>query len=859
MHCACFYLCKAFVNNETYHFMERICPIWILTSLTGDAFEKFKLSVNRQFKAFSETELEGFENCETHQWWGVETTAGGLNGKWNDTTGYPINITAFLPLNQQGIVIFYAPLSDFTRASVDVAELKKNPKFFQTYGGNRFFYGLTSFRKKETADAGFLDLMRAIEEDEKKDRLYSSITFLSDSSHNASENPKGYQTLSEEDYLSLVVNTIFTIAITKRTIDQLYVGQNRLFNTAGVFSFTYEPEAFKKSKAYHMAEQLLDAFCNDEKDAEWCSENDAKAHFDGASLKRNLHWYTIYKLLSSGFEEETMKGLYSQCKISPWRMFAYKLVPLYFRKYVKSILWRTYNNVHDFASLTQMRYESFARKKRQQMLDGSTEIEDRQLFAKTAIASYLSSIWDPSYKGAKGIRQVALLLDRTKRYLVEQKNEVGRVKDFGDSKDDEHKDFPQLEDYPLKEIFKKESVAFRKHYEELVTNGEPPAERTEEADKSYEERLLSRLHNILKWHAMPLNLFTKAGLLSVLVFVTIWSGIAILQSTNKVHLFSLDTDLSLISLFIASAVIVLVFAFVKYGLKTLRRIRLMIQKYIAWSYYKVQRELYVFSLVEEEKYYDALIDECDRINELLNSVVKLEVLNKPSFEKYKESKFQRNILDKMDDGSDILDKTALNVTLKLNDSEFPLDKVARGLFEAMLREGDQKLDEKMRVCLLDGNENASVDNIKEELLKLWSDILAAHIQILIYGEYGKTIDFPAFHNSKVSNFSNETWSSASAIFYPSVYVYAIRPYSWGISIVPNGQGYEDGSRWESLFFEPTQSFVNQRLPDFVKTKNPQGWLSTKQISIFMRVHSYDRIIVKGKEDTETTIFNNQLI
>lgn len=859
MHCACFYLCKAFVNNETYHFMERICPIWILTSLTGDAFEKFKLSVNRQFKAFSETELEGFENCETHQWWGVETTAGGLNGKWNDTTGYPINITAFLPLNQQGIVIFYAPLSDFTRASVDVAELKKNPKFFQTYGGNRFFYGLTSFRKKETADAGFLDLMRAIEEDEKKDRLYSSITFLSDSSHNASENPKGYQTLSEEDYLSLVVNTIFTIAITKRTIDQLYVGQNRLFNTAGVFSFTYEPEAFKRSKAYHLAEQLLDAFCNNEKDTEWCSENDAKAHFDGASLKRNLHWYTIYKLLSSGFEEETMKGLYSQCKISPWRMFAYKLVPLYFRKYVKSILWRTYNNVHDFASLTQMRYESFARKKRQQMLDGSTEIEDRQLFAKTAIASYLSSIWDPSYKGAKGIRQVALMLDRTKRYLVEQKNEVGRVKDFGDSKDDEHKDFPQLEDYPLKEIFKKENAAYRKHYEELVTNGEPPAERTEEADKSYEERLLSRLHNILKWHAMPLNLFTKAGLLSVLVFVTIWSGIAILQSTNKVHLFSLDTDLSLISLFIASAVIVLVFAFVKYGLKTLRRIRLMIQKYIAWSYYKVQRELYVFSLVEEEKYYDALIDECDRINELLNSVVKLEVLNKPSFEKYKESKFQRNILDKMDDGSDILDKTALNVTLKLNDSEFPLDKVARGLFEAMLREGDQKLDEKMRVCLLDGNENASVDNIKEELLKLWSDILAAHIQILIYGEYGKTIDFPAFHNSKVSNFSNETWSSASAIFYPSVYVYAIRPYSWGISIVPNGQGYEDGSRWESLFFEPTQSFVNQRLPDFVKTKNPQGWLSTKQISIFMRVHSYDRIIVKGKEDTETTIFNNQLI
>ena len=118
---------------------------------------------------------------------------------------------------------------------------------------------------------------------------------------------------------------------------------------------------------------------------------------------------------------------------------------------------------------------------------------------------------------------------------------------------------------------------------------------------------------------------------------------------------------SLITLFVSIAVIVLTFAFVKYGLKTLRKIKLAVQKYIAWSYYRVQREVYGISLKEVEKYYNELIKECDRIDAQLNAFVKSEVKNKPSFERYRISKFQRNILDRMDDGNQILKNTALNV------------------------------------------------------------------------------------------------------------------------------------------------------------------------------------------------------
>ena len=834
--------------------MQRISPVWILTSLSGEAFNKFKAAIDQQFKTFSENELIGFENCGQHQWWGVESTDGGLAEKWSPEYGYPNNIPAYQNLGLydglQGIVIYYSPLQEFTINSQYIIDLKENPLFFQTYGGNKFFYGLTSFHKKEIANPNFINYIRTIEQNETNYHNFNSVTFLSDSSHNAG-NQNGYLNLNEDDFLSLVVNTIFTIAITKQTLHLLNNGQNRFFNTVGVFSFTYEPDALKHSKAYNLAEELLSLFCNNEADPNWFSDNDARMHFEGSSLKQNLHWYNIYKLLSQGFEEESMKGLWPHCEISPWQMLAYKLVPLYFKKYVKSLLRKVYNNVHNFASITQMRYETFAKKRRQQILDGTADIENRQQFAKTAIAAYVCSIWDASYKGAKGIQQVLLLLEKTKDYLEKQKKEVNRVKAFEEPNDDQHKGFPKVEDYPLQEIFKKGNEKYKQHYVEFVTNGEPPTDYTEEADKSYEERQLSMLQKLLQWHPVPLNLFTKAGLLSVLIFVSIWALISIIQATNMVRIFSLETDHSLIALFVIIAVIVLVFAFVKYGFKTLRKIRLALEKYIAWSYYKVQRDVYGISLEEEKHYYDALIKECDRITNRLDIFVKSALKEKPSFERYKISKFQRNILDKMDDKSQILDEVALNVTVSINNEEYSPDKVVPGLFDAMLRESRQKLNEKMQDCLFE--ESDSDTNVKEKLLKLWTDILADNIKIAIFGHYGNSIDFPAFHNTPTSNFTNEAWLLANAIIYPSVYVYAMRPYSCVISIVPNGDGYVNGVRWEQLFYGPDQ--VNQKEPNFAGVQNPIGWLTTRQIAIIMRVHAFNMLIV-NRNNVETTIFNN---
>lgn len=837
--------------------MNRISPVWILTSLTGEAFDKFKEAINQQFRAFSETELNGFVNCATHRWWGVETIDGGLDGKWSIQTGYPNDIPAYNLQQTQydsrnHLVVYYAPIEDFTSQSRHVDELNKNATFLGAQRAGTFFYGVTSFHKEKTSDRDFLRLVQNIEDREKQGKLYSSVTFLSDSSHEVGVNPNGYLDLDEGDFLALVVNTIFTIAISKRELHQLNNGQNRLFNTAGVFSFTYEPDALKKSKAYHLSEQLLTDFCNNERDEEWYSQNDAKTHFDGSSLKKNLHWYNIYKLLSQGFEEESIKGLYSQSEISPWRMFAYKLVPFYFKKHLKPLLRKLHDRIHDFSSLTVMRYESFAKNKRKQMLEGSAEIEDKQQFAQTSIADYLCSVWDPNNAGAKGVKQVQLLLKKTKKYLEDQQEEVRRVKSFKEPNDEKHRSFPKMEDYPLHEIHKKENKKYQEYYEKFVTNGEPIAEHTEEADKSYEERLLSKLHRLLQWHAMPLNLFTKAALLSALIFVTVWAFISIIQATNMVRIFSLETNQSLTALFVASAVIVLTFAFVKYGLKTLRKIRLIIQKYIAWSYYRVQREVYGISLHEAEEYYMELLRECDRIDNQLKAFVVSKIQNKPSFERYKMSKFQRNIIGNMDDGSPILANTALNISLRVNNIEFSPDEVVLGLFTAMLKEGNQNLKEQMRdSVLLEIDQNEKV-NMKENLLELWSDLLTGKIDVLINGQYGNTVDFPAFHGTNTSNFTIQAIQSVNAIIYPSVYVYAMNPYSRATSIVPGLHGV----RWEEMFYGPNH--VNEKVPDYVQVQNQHRLLVTQQIAVFMRIHAYDRLIVNKDEDTKTTIFNNQL-
>lgn len=863
--------------------MRRIAPVWILTSLTGEDFDKFKEAIDQQFKAFSETELEGFMGCETHQWWGVETTDGGLNGKWNDNTGYPKGIPAYNLRGQldadgnqlidgaYGIVIYYSPLQDFTKESGNIESLKNNELFLHTYGGNRYFYGLTFFQKREISGACFLDMVRSIQNQETERRLFSSVTFLSNSSHNAGENPNGYQSLDDDDFRALVVNTIFTIAITKTKLHQLNNNQKRLFNTAGVFSFTYEPDALKKEKAYHLAEELLDSFCNNKKDAEWYSEGGAKAHFNGSSLKKNLRWYNIYKLFSQGFKEESLKGLYTECEISPWRMFAYKLVPFYFKRHLKSLARKLYDKVHNFASLTTMRYESFAKKRRKNVLEGTAEIENKQQFAKSAIANYLSSVWCPdnnSHRGteAKGVQQVLELLKKVKEYFVEQKAELGRVKAFDEPNDDEHKKFPEMIDFPLQGIYEKENEKYKKKYEEFVTNCKKSAKETKEADESYEESQLTKLYNLLKWHAMPLNLFTKAALLSALIFVTVWFLIVIIQSTHLVHLFSLDTKQSLIALFVTTAIIVLAFAFVRYGIKTLRKIRLVIRNYIAWSYYRVQREVYDITLKEEEIYYDELIKECDRIKQQLEDFIALEVKEKPSFGKYRESKFQRNILGEMDNGNQILSDTALNVTLSVNGKDFSPDEVVQGLFAAMLNDGNQKLGEKMRDGVLLATEDDKDNNLKDKLLSLWTESLAENIQVLINGHYGQSVDFPAFHNAPMqgedagrstligANFTTGAWQSANAIIYPSVYVCNMIPYSYSISVVPHGDGYHPGDNWEKFFFGPNG--VNEKVPNYANVQNQPGWLATRQIAVFMRIHAYDRLIVKDRNDKETTIFNN---
>ena len=65
--------------------LKKISPVWILTTLRGDEFDRFKAEVDNQFSIFSETELEGYEGAEKHKWWEVTQVDDRLSEKWEET------------------------------------------------------------------------------------------------------------------------------------------------------------------------------------------------------------------------------------------------------------------------------------------------------------------------------------------------------------------------------------------------------------------------------------------------------------------------------------------------------------------------------------------------------------------------------------------------------------------------------------------------------------------------------------------------------------------------------------------------------------------------------------------------------
>lgn len=834
----------ALINNTT---MKRVSPVWVLTTLKGEAFDRFKAEVDNQFSVFSETELQGYIDVAQHKWWNVTSIYDNLSDQWNKQTGVPNNIPAFNNLalfNGANVeVIYHSPLSDFGKELRSIEILKKDPLFLKTFA-NRLFYSIVSFRKEESASTTFVDEIRDLEKLSKG--LFDAVFFHSDSSQCALNNT-GYVSLNDEDYMSLSVELVFATALMKLIPSSVSNQQNRLFHTAGVFNFVFEPDAYKCNKAFKLSVALMDAFCNNESDSEWFSQNDAASTFENSSIKKNLHWRSVYEQMNTDFNEEKLDSVYAKPHISPWAMLAYKLRPEYFRKYLRSLLRTVYEKIHDFGALTLMRYKTFVDRRFEQLLEGTAPVENGSQFARSTISGFLSSLWTPDNKGAKGLKQATLLLSMLRDYLGRQREEVERVKNWNQPNDKKYISFPQANDYPLKEIFDERNKQFVSHYEEEATNHPSPNDNTPEINKNREHNELTDLHEIMQFHPMPLNLFVKAGLLAALLPITVWVILKMIPDAVLKSDF-LESGTGLTIMYIAVAVIVILCAFGKYAILTLRNIKNKIRKYIAWYYYQIERRTYLMTIERELEYYDELLAECDCVKTQLDSFIKADFPTFASFERYHQSKFQNNILGSLDNGKTILKSAALRTELKIGSTEYALDVLTPGLFKALIESCDRSMCETIMMMLQ--KEVDTMSNSKNELMKHWSHLMADNMNIYVNSQNcNSDISIPAFTSgaNDSNNFLFESIGAVCATLYPSVFVPVVPSYNWTTAFVSNLGGA--GLKWENLF----TGGVSMRMPNYAQG-GTNGWFEPGKIALFIRMHSFQSLC-REEGDTLKTIFN----
>lgn len=839
MHCAL----KNFEN------MKRISPVWILTTLQGEEFDKFKVEVDNQFSTFSETELQGYGGIKSHKWWEVTSVDKSLSDKWNPQTGTPNNIPAFNNIGlydgAQVEVIFHSPLYDFYK-NVEIIKALKEDRLFLNTIPNRLFYSLVPFRKEESVSKGFFDAICELEK--LSSGLFDAVVFHSDSSQCAS-NVSGYMSLDDDEFRALSVNLIFSIALMKMTLASVSNQQNRLFHTAGCFSFVYEPDAFKRNSSVKLTSLLMESFCNNETDSEWFNQNEAIAIFENSTIKKSLHWRSVYEQLHSNFKEEKLDSVFVNPRISPWAMLAYRLRPEYFRKYLKSLLRTVYEKIHDFGALTLMCFNSFVDLRYQQLLEGSAPVENGSQFAKSAISEFLSGLWSPDNKGAKGLKQAQLLVATLKDYLVRQKEEVEKVKEWKQPNDKNYIDFPKPNDYPLQEIFDERNKQFTSHYEEEAINHPSITDNTPDINKRREINELTIVHRIMQYHPMPLNLFVKVALLAALLPVTIWVILTVIPD-YILNTTILESGRGLTIMYMIVAVFIFIFGFVQYARNTLHKIRTGIRKYVAWYYYQIERQTYLKTLQKESDYYDEMIAECEYIENQIQLFVEANTPVMLSFEQYHISKFQRNILGNLDNGINILKDSVIRVELIIGDREYALDTLPPDLFKALIESCDRNMGDAIISVLLE--DVRVMPDMKSILMKHWCSLLSANIHLYINGkENNNDIATPAFDmiakTKDISNFNFDAINAICATFYPSVFVPTMPSYNWTVFFVSNLGGA--GRKWEALY----AGNVMQRIPDYAQSSQATTLEPAKLVQ-FLRIHSFKSLFSKDGE-TVRTIFN----
>lgn len=828
--------------------MKEICPICIITAQSESEFDVFKAKIDRQFNAFASQEFDKDFDVNKHKWWTifnvVDIGKDEFNGDFLQKADLPIlNSSVGLYNAKRFVFIFVGSDNYFDNLIKFVVKIKEFQSAGRILGGiaDVFYYGICYFNHQNFKKQKLSQIAPHA-------ATFDVLVFQSTINFHPVKNPKGYHDLNKvnnskevvpdtEKVLDSLVQLIFHAGLTINVLYQSKELSSKVLMTAGAYSLTYEPEFHKHTVAAALLYQMFPEFCIDETPKLWSDEYIANQYISSADLVSKWGWNATYKFFVTGYEtkeesenrnREIIKLLYKPT-VSAWSLFSQWLIPVYFKKYIKSLAVNLRESAHSFMYSINVGYSNHLNKKFEDVIDGSSDV------AIAAVGKLLKNVWaeNNSLENPVGLQHILLVLEKVKTFIDGQVIIIDGLKNenapTGTS-------FPSIDDYPLKNI-PNPLLAF---YKDFMQHGEEKQETDSNTDenKSYEQTTLTKLIKLLQFHPVPLSIFIRAAILGIILPLVIFAGLLLIPD-KLINTSYFETGHGTKILFIVIFASCLLMAFYKYWFGILRKIKIIIQKYLAWIFWKTQQKLFKDTLNQQIKYYQALLAECSRIKQnitegfiptskLTDSKADHSVFENlkstlfPEAEpKFEQGMFQRDILGKFDNEWSILNDDRVNIQVHFNKTKYSYSSLSDEnkkalLFRSLFIEPGintvpiyQYLFNKVIEYQDEQGPAANFDEIRQEFCIM----LIAELKTRISLENAESIQELIFRNAPLNQGHNFNMNSNTIYinkliqsrYYPSVLLKNTNPYSQVSYIVPEDQLCSDED-WAKVF-------GNTRKPD----------------------------------------------
>lgn len=617
-----------------------ISPVWVICALEDEEFKQLEAKLQRQFKAISNNEVGADFDEASKRWWKItnigESTKKILDDNV-DEKGHPEDVPAFDAITTFDLykftVVYLASADRFASLFTVAKELQKAHKNGKLLNGTQMLrYGLCVVSKGEPLSASLKTKIKAFIKEEEP--AFDKLLFQGDLNKGAS-NRLGYDALLEKGTTSyprhnihdLSVQIISHLALSRDMVSSIQP-EYRL-QTIGAFSLTFEKLVEKANHASKIMKPLFERFCTEKEDERWLYEPDATMTTD---IKDARSWEGVCSSLSSGFKDDEIGDIYphGEDDLSPWTLVSRYLIPLYFKRYIRSFVKILHRNVEEVTTNSFVRYGL--------TLENNYARLNKAHAPENEIRDELMSVWDrENIDGAIGLQQCDLLLDKTREFYNDQKEAINRMQE-GEAPDKKHMNFPTPDDYPMKKLGK-----LRKSFEKYWKEGQTGVKREDISSDSYGNNLLEKLIKVLKYHPIPLSLLARSILTGLFLPFAVYIVLRII-SPNVIDAEFLLKGTGVWILFGGIFTLSILWGLFKYWKLILGKIKSLAYDYIGWVIYKTQKLMFEETLQKADKYYETCLSVCDQYKKNIKSFVEANApLEKDDREGYEQTMFQCDI------------------------------------------------------------------------------------------------------------------------------------------------------------------------------------------------------------------------